>query len=115
MNDLYNPHGGNYWFFRGWNYRALVAFFVPVATTFPGLLHGMGVNISQGILNYYTMNWVDGVVISALLYWLLFFVSPFPIDADAEIPYVDGLEIGSTDRTEYSLGKADNGVTLAPV
>ena len=29
----------------------------------------MGVSMSQGILNYYTMNWV-GVVISALLYGL---------------------------------------------
>ncbi|KAK9420573.1 putative NCS1 nucleoside transporter [Seiridium unicorne] len=68
---LYNPHG-RYQYIGGCNWRAAVAFLVPVAPLLPGLGYSISgepaVKISAGTKNLYTFNWLFGFVTSIILY-----------------------------------------------
>jgi nucleobase:cation symporter-1, NCS1 family len=64
--NLYKP-SGIYWYTAGWNPRAIAAFAVGMAPLLPGLIYNINPKIggiSQGILNFYTLSWLDGVVLS---------------------------------------------------
>jgi hypothetical protein len=56
----------------------------------------MGVgNIGQGILDFYTLTWVDGVAIAAIVYYILYLISPFELgspEPDMEIKYAEPQE-----------------------
>jgi NCS1 family nucleobase:cation symporter-1 len=55
VKDLYNPNG-LYRYNRGWNWRAFVAFFVPVSVLVPGLAYSIAplkVKVNDGILHLY--------------------------------------------------------------
>ncbi|CAK7212331.1 hypothetical protein SCUCBS95973_001427 [Sporothrix curviconia] len=68
---LYDPHG-RYRFSKGCNWRAFVAFIVPVAPLLPGLAESISgasaVHVSNGILQLYDFNWLFGFVTSIVLY-----------------------------------------------
>jgi nucleobase:cation symporter-1, NCS1 family len=68
---LYNPDG-RYRYIGGCNWRAAVAFLVPVAPFLPGLGYSISgepaVQISEGVKNLYTFNWLFGFVTFILLY-----------------------------------------------
>ena len=68
---LYDPNG-RYRYIAGCNWRAAVAFLLPVAPLLPGLAFSItgapGVQISQGAQNLYTFDWLFGFVTSIVLY-----------------------------------------------
>jgi NCS1 family nucleobase:cation symporter-1 len=63
--QLYKPHG-IYWYYHGWNLRAIAALLIGIAPLLPGLIYNINpaVKVSQGILDFYTLGWLDGLVIS---------------------------------------------------
>lgn len=68
--DLYNLYwpGGLYWFTAGVNPRAIASFATGIVPLLPGLLKSINPQIngiSQGILDFYTLSWLDGVVVAA--------------------------------------------------
>lgn len=68
---------GPYWYWNGINWKAMTAITIAIALNFPGLLHSMGVHVAnRGILNYYCVTWVSGVVVAGLVYTLLNLVLP---------------------------------------
>ncbi|CAK7265786.1 hypothetical protein SEPCBS57363_001762 [Sporothrix epigloea] len=76
---LYDPHG-RYRYTKGCNWRAAVAFLVPVGPLLPGLaesITGPGkTHVSDGVLHLYTVNWLFGFVLSIVLYTGLSWVFP---------------------------------------
>lgn len=74
---LYNPHG-RYRFTGGCNWRAAVAFIVPVAPSLPGLAYSItpSLYISDGAKNLYTFDWLFGFVVSIVLYTSLSWIFP---------------------------------------
>lgn len=76
---LYDPNG-RYHFLGGCNWRAAVAFLVPVAPLLPGLaftINGVPkVKISEGTQHLYTFNWLFGFVVSIVLYTALSWLFP---------------------------------------
>lgn len=76
---LYDPDG-RYRYTGGCNWRAAVAFLVPVAPLLPGLglsISGAGaVHINEGVTNLYTFNWLFGFVTSIFLYTTLSYAFP---------------------------------------
>ncbi|KAI0100008.1 permease for cytosine/purines, uracil, thiamine, allantoin-domain-containing protein [Hypoxylon sp. NC0597] len=76
---LYNPDG-RYRYVGGCNWRAAVAFIVPVAPLLPGLglsISGpSAVRINDGVTNLYTFNWLFGFVTSIVLYAALSYDVP---------------------------------------
>ena len=84
--NLYKPHG-LYWYTKGVNPRAVIAFLTGVAPLLPGLVHAINPDIKgieKGILNFYSMSWFEGLVMSGLTYYLLFLAFPFPTTTDDE-------------------------------
>ncbi|OAP54540.1 hypothetical protein AYL99_10988 [Fonsecaea erecta] len=76
--QLYRP-GGLYWYWKGCNFRALTAWLVGVVPLLPGLIYNINSNIKmdKGILEFYTLGWLDGLVIASLTYYLLCLAFPF--------------------------------------
>ena len=76
---LYNPHG-RYRFISGCNWRAAVAFLVPVGPLLPGLALSISgdtkVHISVGTQHLYTFNWLFGFVTSIILYTAFSLIFP---------------------------------------
>lgn len=76
---LYDPDG-RYRYVGGCNWRAAVAFIVPVAPLLPGLglsISGpSAVRINDGVTNLYTFNWLFGFVTSIVLYAALSYAVP---------------------------------------
>ncbi|KAI3340097.1 uridine permease-like protein Fui1 [Ustulina deusta] len=76
---LYDPHG-RYQYVAGCNWRAAVAFIVPVAPLLPGLGLSISgpeaVHIDAGLTNLYTFNWMFGFVTSIFLYVSLSYLVP---------------------------------------
>ncbi|KAH6645492.1 NCS1 nucleoside transporter [Truncatella angustata] len=76
---LYNPHG-RYKFVGGCNWRAALAFLVPVAPLLPGLGYSISgapaVQISDGTKNLYSFNWLFGFLTSVILYTAFSYVFP---------------------------------------
>ncbi|KAI0599106.1 NCS1 nucleoside transporter [Biscogniauxia sp. FL1348] len=68
---LYDP-SGRYRYTAGCNWRAAVAFLVPVAPLLPGLALSISgpqvVHVNEGVTNLYTINWLFGFVTSIVLY-----------------------------------------------
>jgi len=68
---LYNPHG-RYRYRYGCNWRAAIAFLVPVGPLLPGLALSISgakkVHIDAGETHLYTFNWLFGFVVAIFLY-----------------------------------------------
>ncbi|KAF6831319.1 ncs1 allantoate transporter [Colletotrichum musicola] len=76
---LYDPHG-RYRFVGGCNWRAFVAFIVPVAPSLPGMALAISgypaVQISEGAQHLYSFDWLFGFVVSVFLYTSLSWLVP---------------------------------------
>ncbi|KAK8064432.1 permease [Apiospora phragmitis] len=76
---LYDPRG-RYAYTAGCNWRAVVAFLVPVGPLLPGLAFSVSgapaVQINDGTKHLYTFNWLFGYVTSIFLYTVLSFTFP---------------------------------------
>lgn len=98
---LYDPDG-RYSYWNGINWRALVAFLVSVCPNLPGLADSIkrstgdgnepGLNISQGIKNLYTFDWLFGFVVSIFLYTALSWM--YPAAESLVVTTIYGYEIG---------------------
>ncbi|KAF4812201.1 putative permease [Colletotrichum tropicale] len=79
LPGLYDPHG-RYRFDAGVNWRALVAFIVPVAPSLPGMALAISgypaVKISDGAQHLYSFDWLFGFVVSIFLYTTLSWLVP---------------------------------------
>lgn len=68
---------GPYKYWNGINLKAMAAIAVAIALNMPGLLYSMGVHVAnKGILNYYCVTWVSGVIVAGLVYVILSTIFP---------------------------------------
>jgi len=64
IGALYQPYG-LYRYDSGWNWRAYVAFLIPVSVLLPGLAQSItpdSVHVNEGILNLYSFSWLFGIL-----------------------------------------------------
>lgn len=121
---LYDPHG-RYAYTAGCNWRAVVAFLVPVGPLLPGLAFSIsssdapetGIRISDGARHLYTFNWLFGFVTSVFLYTVL--NSQFPAKETVLHDTVWGLGGSAIEAyprrsdEEASAGTASKGVGVS--
>lgn len=70
--DLYTSNSnGMYYYSKGWNYRAFVAYIIGIAPNFYGFLGVFGVNISQAATRMYYFAYPMGLVLSFASYYAL--------------------------------------------
>ncbi|TDZ34536.1 putative permease [Colletotrichum spinosum] len=79
LPGLYNPHG-RYRYVGGCNWRAFIAFIVPVASSLPGMALAISgfpaVDISEGAQHLYAFDWLFGFAVSIFLYTTLNLLVP---------------------------------------
>ncbi|KAH8655243.1 uridine permease-like protein Fui1 [Xylariales sp. PMI_506] len=100
---LYDPLG-RYRYVGGFNWRAAIAFLVPVAPLLPGLGYAISgapaVQISAGAQHLYTFNWLFGFVVSVFLYTSLSLAFPAKETLLLDTVYdLDGTAIEAHPRT----------------
>lgn len=104
---LYDPDG-RYRYRGGCNWRAAVAFLVSVGPLLPGLAYSInptGTNISQGVINLYTFDWLFGFVVSIILYTGLSKVFPAQESlSDVTIFGHENAEYGSDIESKGKVG-----------
>ncbi|TVY53643.1 putative permease [Lachnellula cervina] len=77
INDLYTARkDGVYHYWRGWNWRAYLAYVVGVAPNFYGFLNNMGVHAPGGVTKAYYFAYEIGLVTSFFTYWAACWISP---------------------------------------
>ncbi|KAK6376362.1 hypothetical protein LTS17_006957 [Exophiala oligosperma] len=98
MFHLYRTEG-LYWYWKGCNLRALSAWLVGVIPLLPGLIHNINPNIKmgRGIVEFFTMGWLDGLVITAITYYLLCLAFPVKTVVD------DGSDVVIEAKDEESI------------
>jgi len=81
LRDLYTTEkGGWYHYTLGVNWRGYVAYICGFAINAPGFIHTCNPNIKVGIAaqRLYTLSWLTGTGVSALVYYLCCVISPPP-------------------------------------
>lgn len=78
INDLYiGDSRSRYWYYKGWNLRAVVAWLVGVALPFPGFIGTFGTTTIDANANrMWYMGYLLSIVMSAAAYYGLFIVFP---------------------------------------
>lgn len=113
---LYNP-AGRYHYWKGINWRALLAFLLAVGPDLPGLAKSINseVKITSGAQNLYTFDWLYGFVTSIFVYSVTSKLFPNP-DALVESAIYSNDFIESADLSDRDTSKAfDNDNTIHPV
>ncbi|KAJ7637179.1 allantoin transport [Roridomyces roridus] len=91
--SLYDPRPGSlYWFFGGFNWRAIIAWCAGTGLTISGIAAGYKPgSVSEAAVNLYGTGWILSVATSAVVYTVLSLVFPIPI-TPASRPEVQGYE-----------------------
>lgn len=75
--DLYTgDKSGVYYFTKGWNIRAYVAYLITVAVNFAGFLGNMGVHVPIGIKRFYYFAYPVGITMSFGIFWICNLIWP---------------------------------------
>lgn len=71
MEDLFTARkDGAYYFTKGWNIRAYVAYVLAIAPNFAGFLGNMGVSMPMGVTRAYYMAYPIGLIVSFVTFWV---------------------------------------------
>jgi NCS1 family nucleobase:cation symporter-1 len=63
--DKTNPH---YYYHKGWNIQAYIAYIVAVVIPFPGFCGSLGANVSETAMNIGHLGWCLSFVVSIAIY-----------------------------------------------
>lgn len=98
VRALYKMHG-THKYSKGVNFRAVVAFVCGIAPNMPGLAAVTGQKgVPTGARYLYSLSWLVSIVISGVVYWVLFLVWPFEVDERALV--LEGIEGERVERVE---------------
>lgn len=77
IEDLYTARkNGVYQYFRGWNWRAYLAYVIGIIPNFYGFLNNIGVSAPEGVVKAYYFAYPIGLAVSFAVYWIACVVSP---------------------------------------
>jgi NCS1 family nucleobase:cation symporter-1 len=79
VDELYrSERGGPYSFWRGFNFRAFVVYFIAVAPNFYGFLNKLGISAGMGVVKAYYFAYPIGIILAFCGYFLINRI--FPVD-----------------------------------
>jgi NCS1 family nucleobase:cation symporter-1 len=77
--DLYtSSSSGRYYYYKGWNYRAYIAYIIGIAPNFYGFLGVFGLHITEAATRMYYFAYPMGLVLSFSSYYALCLLDPPP-------------------------------------
>lgn len=118
LSDLYDPHkGGVYYYTKGLNYRAFVAWIVGWVTQMPGFINAVNpkITVAKPLQELYYLAFPLGFVISFLVYWVLNKVNPpRGLDEIDEIDYFGTFTSAEAEKMGLREGSEIEGVDVQP-
>lgn len=78
IGHLYNGSKTNkhYYYHRGWNVQAIIAYICGIVPPFPGFVGTLGASVSQGATNVGRLGWLLSFFVSFIVYYLICLVWP---------------------------------------
>jgi hypothetical protein len=109
ITDLYtNAPKGWYYYSKGFNIRAFIAYLIGIAPNMPGFINavvtagGSPAPISEVATKIYAFSWFTGVAVSMTVYWTLNFFWPATGCRRTETFY----EVDESEYEEYGLANS---------
>lgn len=99
--SLYRPGNRLYWYTGGVNPRAIVALLTGIVPLLPGLAHNINpsLSVARGAIEYYSLSWLVGLVLSMAMYYILYRIFPFATDPEYEIEGEIDAEVAGSEGT----------------
>ncbi|CAN6674078.1 allantoin permease [Trichomonascus vanleenenianus] len=95
--DLFRAKGSVYYYTKGINWRAYIAYIMGIAPNFYGFLGILGAPIGRGAVRGYYFSFPIGIITSALVFWALCFAFP-PADEQHVWQEPESVLIGDRDH-----------------
>lgn len=119
--EMYNlASSGRYYYWRGFNVRAFVAFVAGFALPMPGFIHSFSTLTGNAVDRMYWLGWILSLLVGALTYYLACliwkvpggekhssFESQVPGDLD-QIDLVDATSAAGLEEGDLTLANADH-------
>ncbi|KAK3634599.1 hypothetical protein LTR56_015179 [Elasticomyces elasticus] len=108
---LYTPKNSLYWYTAGVNPRAIAALLTGITPLLPGLAHSINENlpVARGALQFYTMAWLDGLIITMVTYYLLYLAFPFSTDPDYFLNGEEDVEVADSENVSEKADEKPKG------
>ncbi|KAK5710785.1 hypothetical protein LTR17_018701 [Elasticomyces elasticus] len=108
---LYTPKNSLYWYTAGVNPRAIAALLTGITPLLPGLAHSINENlpVARGALQFYTMAWLDGLIITMVTYYLLYLAFPFNTDPDYFLNGEEDVEVADSENVSEKADEKTKG------
>jgi NCS1 family nucleobase:cation symporter-1 len=73
ISHLYDgtKHNKHYYYMKGWNVQAIIAYICGIALPFPGFVGSLGAPISTGGTDLGHLGWILSFSTSFVIYWVL--------------------------------------------
>lgn len=69
---------GQFWFSRGFNWRAVVAYLIPLAPNMPGIISKINFSVPDYVPWITNWSYLFSIIVAGLAFWLLNVISPPP-------------------------------------
>ncbi|KIW20113.1 hypothetical protein PV08_00688 [Exophiala spinifera] len=100
MREYYNFPGGIYWYWFGFNWRAIAAWVISFAPNLPGLIHGVNAKVPNVQPYTYYFSWLFGTAVSVALYMLINYFFPPKASLINYTLYEDDMIVSETNDVE---------------
>ncbi|KAK3634341.1 hypothetical protein LTR56_015375 [Elasticomyces elasticus] len=109
---LYTPKNSLYWYTAGVNPRAIAALLTGITPLLPGLAHSINekLPVARGALQFYTMAWLDGLIITMVTYYLLYLAFPFNTDPDYFLNGEEDVEVADSENVSEKADEKTKGI-----
>lgn len=115
-----NKSNPNYWYKRGWNVRAYVAYIVSVGICFVGFVNKVGAPVPQSAVRIGQLGWFLSFTAGGVTYWVVNLVWPhenvknvkgLKFEEIAKEMVINGVEYGEDDVESRSMAGKSGVVT----
>jgi len=103
IEDLYSARkDGAYYGIYGVSWHGYAAYFCGILINIVGFAGAVGVNVPQGAVYIYNINYFSGFIVSGAVYWLLAKMVPLPATSKIwnEVPYEMRLDVDEEKKVE---------------
>ncbi|KAJ5771949.1 hypothetical protein N7520_002478 [Penicillium odoratum] len=121
ISSLYNPTKANknYYYHKGWNVQAVIAYIIGIALPFPGFCGELGANVSAAASNIMDIAWITAFVASFVSYYVICLIWPtenirfmrekgYAFEQIAEVDYIDAAATKDAESIIEEIGDRKN-------
>ena len=83
----------------------MAAMLIGIVPLLPGLAHGINpsLKVARGALEYYTLSWLVGLILTFVAYYVLFLVFPHNVDPNYELQGEEDVEASPSESVDGAV------------